>query len=233
MGCSVQPTPNEPSPPAAPVRVLMLTATAGFRHDSIDTAVQVMNSMAGSGDLAVTVIDDVSGIDATRLAGHDVLFFALTTGELPLTAGQKMAIVNFVSGGGGFLGVHSATDTLYDWPEYGSLVGARFNGHPWTQPATVVVENQQHPATAGLGASFVVNEEFYVFQDNPRPRVEVLLRLDAASVGTTGDFPLAWAQTVGTGRSYYNALGHFPATWQDTRFQSQIRGAIRWLAKRE
>ena len=92
MGCSVPPTPNEPSPPAAPVRVLMLTATAGFRHDSLDTAVQVMNTMAGSGSFAVTVIDDVSGIDATRLAGHDVLFFALTTGELPLTVFADYAV---------------------------------------------------------------------------------------------------------------------------------------------
>jgi len=63
--------------------------------------------------------------------------------------------------------------------------------------------------------------------------VQVLLRLDAASVGATGDFPLAWAQSYGTGRSYYNALGHFPETWNDARFQSQLRGAIRWLAKRE
>ena len=97
----------------------------------------------------------------------------------------------------------------------------------------MIVENAQHPATAGLGSSFSIVEEFYTFQDNPRPRVQVLLRLDAASVGASGDFPLAWAQAFGAGRTYYNALGHFPATWTDSRFQSQLRGAIRWLAKRE
>jgi type 1 glutamine amidotransferase len=211
----------------------MLTATAGFRHDSIATARQVMIELAAStGEFTVTATEDVSAIDATSLAAHDVLFFALTSGELPFTAGQKTAILNFVSGGGGFLGVHSATDTLYQWPEYGALVGAYFREHPWTQAGTVVAEDPSHPAAAGLGASFSIVEEFYTFQDNPRPRVQVLLRLDAASVGAAGDFPLAWTQAVGGGRSYYNALGHFPSTWTDARFQSQLRGAIRWLARR-
>lgn len=69
------------------------------------------------------------------------------------------------------------------------------------------------------------------FRDNPRPRVQVLLRLDAASVGATGDYPLAWAQSFGSGRTYYNALGHFDATWTDPRFQRQLLGAIRWVAR--
>jgi type 1 glutamine amidotransferase len=235
-GCtSSQPGPSGPTPPGTtPVRVLMLTATAGFRHDSIPTAIQVMASLAASaGEFTVTATGDVASIDAGSLAAHDVLFFALTSGELPFTAAQQTAIVNFVSGGGGFLGAHSATDTLYQWPEYGAIVGAYFKEHPWTQSATVIVEDATHPATAGLGPSFALVEEFYTFQDNPRPRVQVLLRLDASSVGASGDFPLAWAQSFGTGRAYYNALGHFPATWSDPRFQSQLRGAIRWLAKRE
>jgi type 1 glutamine amidotransferase len=96
----------------------------------------------------------------------------------------------------------------------------------------VVVENPAHPASAGLGASFSIHEEFYTFQENPRPRVQVLLRLDASSVSATGDFPLAWSQSYGAGRSYYNALGHFSSTWEDPRFQSQLVGAIRWVAGR-
>ena len=224
-----------PSPPAPnAVRVLVLTATAGFRHDSIDTARQVLPSLAASsGEFTVTLTDDVSTIDAAALAAHDVLFFALTSGELPFTNAQKAAVLGFVSGGGGFMGAHSATDTLYQWPEYGALVGAYFKEHPWTQTASVVVEDSAHPAARGPGASFPILVEFYTFQDNPRPRVHVLLSLNAASVGTTGDFPLAWTQSVGTGRSYYNALGHFPSTWTDSRFQSQLIGAIRWVARRE
>jgi type 1 glutamine amidotransferase len=211
----------------------MLTATAGFRHDSIPTARQVLSDLAASrGEFTVTATEDLSAVTAASLAGYDVLFFALTSGELPFSADQKSAILNFVRNGGGFLGAHSATDTLYEWPEYGSLVGAYFKEHPWTQSGTVVVEDTTHPSTTGLGARFSIMEEFYTFRENPRPRVQVLLSLDAGSVGATGDYPLAWTQSVGDGRAYYNALGHFSETWRDSRFQQQLAGAIRWAAKR-
>jgi type 1 glutamine amidotransferase len=219
-------------PPGQPIRVLMLTATAGFRHDSIPVAREVMAGLGPAGGFTVTAIEDVSSITGAALSSYDVLFFALTTGELPFSAEQKQAILGFVSGGKGFLGVHSATDTLYDWPEYGELVGAYFKEHPWTQTARVIVEDRGHAATAGLPESFSLNEEFYTFRQNPRPRVQVLLRLDAASVGATGDFPLAWAQAYGSGRSWYNALGHFPETWRDERFQRQLTAAVRWAAGR-
>jgi type 1 glutamine amidotransferase len=211
----------------------MLTATAGFRHDSIATAQQVMAGLAAStGELTVTSTEQLSSISEAGLAGYDVLFFALTSGELPFTSEQKAAIVNFVSSGKGFAGAHSATDTLYEWPEYGRLVGAYFKEHPWTQQGTVVVENQSHPANAGVVERFSLMEEFYTFRENPRPVVQVLLRLDAASVGAAGDYPLAWAQQVGNGRAYYNALGHFPSTWSDARFQRQLIAALRWVAGR-
>ena len=83
-----------------------------------------------------------------------------------------------------------------------------------------------------LGDRFSIHEEFYAFRENPRPRVQVLLRLDTASVGASGDYPLAWVQSYGNGRVYYNALGHFASTWNDPQFQQQIKGAIRWAAGR-
>jgi len=94
------------------------------------------------------------------------------------------------------------------------------------------VEDRGHPTTSGLGAAFSLTEEFYTFRINPRGAVHVLLTLDPASVGAQGDFPLAWTQSIGRGRSYYNALGHFPDTWNDARFQLQIAAAIRWVAGR-
>ena len=211
----------------------MLTATAGFRHDSIATARGVVTALGtSSGEFTVTATEDISAISAATLANYDVLFFALTSGELAFTADQKAAILAFVSNGKGFLGAHSATDTLYQWPEYGALVGAYFREHPWTQLASVIVENGAHPATAGLGDRFSLEEEFYAFRENPRNRVQVLLRLDAASVGSSGDYPLAWVQSYGNGRVYYNALGHFASTWTDPRFQRQLTGAILWAAGR-
>jgi type 1 glutamine amidotransferase len=242
FGCSdprspVQSTPSTTTtttPSAAqPIRVLMVTATAGFRHDSIPAAQSAVAAIAArTGAFVVTRTENLMDLSAARLGSTDVLMFALTTGELAFDDLQKRAIVEFVDNGGGFIGFHSATDTLYTWPEYGRLVGAYFKEHPWTQRATVSVEDRAHPTTSGLGASFALTEEFYTFRDNPRPSVHVLLTLDPASVGVQGDFPLAWTQSIGRGRSYYNALGHFPETWSDARFQLQIEAAIRWAAGR-
>ena len=233
-GCSSSNTPASPGAGTGPpVHVLMLTATAGFRHDSIPTARQTMGTLsATTREFDVSATEDLVDISAANLANYDVLFFALTSGELPLTADQRSAILTFVSSGHGFVGVHSASDTLHGWPEYGALVGAFFKEHPWTQQGTVIVEDPSHPATAGLGDRFTLTEEFYTFVENPRPRVHVLLRLDATSVGATGDFPVAWSHSSGSGRAYYNALGHFSETWTDPRFQRQIVGAIRWAAGR-
>jgi type 1 glutamine amidotransferase len=217
----------------APIRVLMLTATTGFRHDSIAAARGVMaNLSASSGDFSVTATEDLSALSPSALMAYDVLMFALTSGELPLSIDQRAAMLKFVASGGGFIGVHSASDTLYEWPEYGELVGAYVKEHPWTQQATVIVEDPSHPATAGLPDRFSILEEFYTFRENPRPRVQVLVRLDAESVGAAGDYPLAWSHSYGSGRAYYNALGHFSETWRDPRFQRQLAGAIRWAARR-
>jgi type 1 glutamine amidotransferase len=228
---SPSPVPS-PVPGPSPIRLLMLTATAGFRHDSIAAARQVMTELAGRGEFTVTATEDLTAITTSTLGGYDVLFFALTSGELPFSEEQKTAIVNFVKSGKGFLGAHSATDTLYEWPDYGAIIGAYFKEHPWTQQGTVVVEDPSHPAASGLGDRFSIMEEFYTFRENPRPRVHVLLRLDPGSVGGAGDFPLAWVQSYGEGRVYYNALGHFAETWRDARFQQQLAGAIRWVARR-
>ncbi len=114
------------------------------------------------------------------------------------------------------MGAHSATDTLYSWPEYGQLIGAYFKEHPWTTVASVIVEDQAHPTTAGLGASFSLREEFYTFRENPRPNVSVLLRLDAASVNAAGDYPLAWTK----------------ASWQRPRVLQRAGPFLRDVARR-
>jgi type 1 glutamine amidotransferase len=232
---------TEPAPTSQPVpvvagrggaRVLMLTATAAFRHDSIPAARQVMAAMAASGAFSVNATEDLSLVTADALRDYDVVMFALTSGELPFSAAQKSALLDFVASGHGFIGVHSATDTLYEWSDYGRLVGAYFKDHPWTQQGSVVVENPSHPASGGAAAAFSLTEEFYTFQENPRGRVDVLLRLDPVSVGATGDYPLAWAQSFGAGRAYYNALGHFPETWRDARFERLLASAVAWTSGR-
>jgi type 1 glutamine amidotransferase len=209
----------------------MLTATAGFRHDSIAAARDVLAGLAPGNNFLLSATEDLSRISEAGLSEVDVIMFALTSGELPLSAFQRAALIAAVNGGKGFIGIHSATDTLYEFPDYGRLVGAYFQEHPWTQPGRVIVEDAAHPAT-GVSDAFTIEEEFYTIRDNPRGRVQVLLRLDPASVGAVGDYPLAWAHTFGSGRAYYNALGHFSATWRDARFQSQLLAAIKWTGSR-
>jgi len=215
-------------------RVLMVTATAGFHHASVVNARKVIPALGvSSGDFTTTIVaevEDVSQFAPETLAPHDVVMFANTTGELPLTDAQKNALIQFVQAGGGFVGTHSATDTLYTWPEYGDLIGARFLTHNDPQVSSVNIEDTNHPATVGLGSRFDLFEEFYAFRENPRPRVHVLLSLDTPSAGIDGDAPLAWCSTFGQGRVYYNALGHFGETWEDVRYQQQLLGGIRWAA---
>jgi type 1 glutamine amidotransferase len=213
------------------MRVLMVTATFGFRHDSIATAREVLPAIGRERGFVITATEDVASLTGSNLSNFDVLMFANTSGELPLTNDQREAVLSFVNSGHGFVGTHSATDTLREWSDYGRLVGSYVVDHPWTQQARVLVEDAAHPAS-GIRDAFTLEEEFYVFGTNPRARVKVLLRLDAPSVGTTGDYPLAWAQTFGNGRSYYNALGHFPATWRDTRYQQQLIAGLLWASNR-
>ena len=218
--------------PAGPARLLLVTATAGFTHDSIPVARDVLTRLGqDSGAFEVTVFPDLpslSGLTAQTLADHDAVFFLNTSGELPLDGAQKGALLEFVAGGGGYLGAHAASDTFYTWPEYGDLVGAYFQEHPWTQSVRILVEDETHPLTAGLGSGFSLTEEVYVFRSNPRSRARVLLRLDPASVNASGDFPLSWCAPYGQGRSFYTALGHFDEVWQDALVQRHLLNAVLW-----
>src|SRR5262252_3673036 len=198
-------------------RVLFLTATYGFRHEgSINASVEVMQDLAReSGVFEVDHTEDVSLINADNLRNYDAVYF-FTSGELPLSDQQKADLLDFVRQGKGFGGSHSATDTLYTWPEYGELIGAYFDGHPWVQDAAIDVEDPENPIVAHLSPSFHATEEFYQFRDFSRDRVRVLLTLDTRSVNMTadgvhrtdGDFALVWIRKYGDGRVFYSAFGH-------------------------
>ena len=235
---------RQETPPSGPARLLLVTATAGYTHDSIPVARDVLTRLGqDSGAFEVTLLPDLpslAGLTAQTLAAHDAVFFLNTSGELPLDGAQKGALLEFVAGGGGYLGAHAASDTFYAWPEYGDLVGAYFQEHPWTQAVRIIVEDETHPLTAGLGSGFSLTEEVYVFRSNPRPRAHVLLRLDPASVNASGsgsgsgsgDFPLSWCAPYGQGRSFYTALGHFDEVWQDAVVQRHLLNAVLWTTRR-
>ena len=224
---------------AAPRRVLFVTYSAGFRHDSIAAARAAMDTITAqsAGALEVVATEDLSLISAEGLRNFDVVFF-FTSGDLPLTDLQKQDFLAFVRDGKGFGGAHSATDSNYAWPEYGDLIGGYFDGHPWAQLVSVDVEDPGHPATQTLVPSFRLLEEIYQFRNFSRDRVRVLLTLDTGTVNlsapdvnrTDGDFALAWCRNYGRGRVFYTAFGHFDDTWRDPRIQTMLRNALLWLA---
>jgi type 1 glutamine amidotransferase len=219
-------------------RVLFMTSVStnppAHRHDSLIHAAEVLTSLGqSSGAFTVTASEDLAMLSPSSLATFDAVVF-YTAGELALTDAQKAGLLAFVAGGKGFVGVHSATNTFYTWPEYGALIGGYMINHPWSGiPVTLRVEDTAHPSTAHLGSSFTITDEIYEFNNWSRDNVHVLLSVDTTSVPPAGnrtdnDYALAWTRRYGAGRVFYSALGHFIATWDDPGFRQHMLGGIRW-----
>jgi uncharacterized protein len=218
-------------------RLLYLTLSAGFKHDAVALSRDIVKEMGEkSGAFETTLADDVSGFNPENLKTYDAVMF-YTTGELPMTDAQKTAFVDFIKSGHGFVGVHSATDTFYMWPDYLDIVGAYFNDHPWHQLVTVDVVDPENPIVKFLGkSSFQVNDEIYQMSDFQAKTSHVLLKLDTSSVDMKSPrvrqrfygYPLAWTRSVGEGRSFYIALGHEEAVWKSDWFQQLLLNGIEW-----
>ena len=225
-------------------KVLVTTLTKGFRHSSIPLSREILQQMGGpDGTFDVTLDDDsLAHFAPDKLKQFDVVMFCLTTGELPLTDEQKQALVDFVSSGKGFVGVHSATDTFYKWPEFGALIGGYFDGHPWNanDTVTIKVERPDHPVCKPWGHEpFELTEEIYQLKEPyDRAKQDVLMSLDTSRTNmqkkgikrTDGDFAVAWLKPYGKGRVFYTSLGHNEHVWQDKRFQQHLAAGVAWAA---
>jgi len=217
-------------------RILYFTYSAGYRHEVIPLSKTILTEIGRkSGVFEVTATEDTSELSSENLQRYAAIMF-FTTGELPMSGAEKTALLNFVRSGHGFLGVHSATDTFYNWPEYLDLIGGYFNGHPWHQTATIDVVDPSDPLVAFLGSSFQIYDEIYQISDFDYRGSRVLLRLNPSSVdlGKSGmrqrfyGWPLAWTRSYGRGSVFYIALGHEASVWQDTRYQQVLTNAILW-----
>jgi type 1 glutamine amidotransferase len=215
-----------------PGRILVFSRTTGFRHDSIPDGIAVIRSLGAQHGFAVDATEDPSVFDDAQLAPYAAVVFLSTTGDV-LDDGQQAAFQRFIAKGRGFVGVHSAADTEYDWAWYGGLVGAYFKSHPAIQPATIRVADASHDSTRALPASWDRTDEWYNFQSNPRGRVHVLATLDEKtySGGDMGeDHPIAWCQFYQGGRAWYTALGHTRETYSEPLFLAHLLGGIRFAA---
>jgi type 1 glutamine amidotransferase len=223
-------------PGADRFRVLVFTGTTGFRHASIPAGVAAIRALGAAHRFAVDHTEDARRFTAPGLRRYAAVVFLSATGE-PLPAGApRAAFRGYIRGGGGFLGIHAASDAFYRWPWYVGLVGASFRRHaPGTASAVVRVEDRRAAATRRLPRRWRRVDEWYAFRANPRPRVHVLATLDertyepgAAAMG--GDHPIAWCHRHAGGRSVYTAMGHTTESFAEARFARHLLGGIEMAA---
>ena len=176
--------------------------------------------------------------DATRftdanLAQYNAIVFLNTTGDVLTNATQLNALQHYIEVGGGWVGVHAASDTLHNWPWYGNLVGAYFVSHPAIQQATIRVEDRADPSTSRLPAAWVRTDEWYNFNLDPRAAVHVLATVDETTYlgGSMGaDHPISWSHYFDGGRAWYTASGHTPESYSEPLFQAHLLGGIQFAA---
>jgi cytochrome c len=208
--------------------VLVFSKTTAFRHDSIPQGIATVEALGAERGFSVDSSEDAGRFHDASLARYRAVIFLNTTGDV-LDADQKAAFERYIHSGGGFVGVHSASDTEYRWPWYGRLVGTWFASHPQIQRATIHVADPGHPSTKGLPSTWERADEWYNFRNNPRDTVQVLATLDEAtySGGAMGaDHPIAWCQQVDGGRSWYTAMGHTKESYAEPLFRLHLLGGI-------
>jgi uncharacterized protein len=216
--------------------VVVVTHTAGFRHDSIPIAeatIQQLGRDSGLFDVAFcrTAEDVQRMLTPASLSGVAAVVFANTTGNIGIP--DVNAFLAWIGAGHGFVGVHSASDTYHDAPAFLDMLGNEFDTHGQQAEVEAVVEAPGHPAVSHLGTRYKVFDEIYRFKRNNRTNVTPVLTLDRypadglAQGGQPGDLSLAWAKSHGSGRVFYTALGHRIDLWRDTRFQQHVLGGIR------
>jgi type 1 glutamine amidotransferase len=213
-------------------RVLVFSRTMGFRHLSIPDGIGAIREL-GIGRWCVDATEDPAVFTAENLRRYRAVVFLSTTGNV-LDDAQQKAFEDYIRAGNGWVGIHAAADTEYEWPWYGKLVGAWFKGHPRNQQATVNVEDRTHRSTAMLPAEWKRLDEWYSFRSNPRSDVRVLASLDEKSYDPEkvpmGDHPIAWYHEFDGGRAWYTALGHTKESYSEKLFLEHVREGIEWAA---
>lgn len=186
---SMHPAQSESAQP----RILLFSKTAGFRHGSIPNAIAVIESLGVEHGFLVDQTEESAFFTDENLALYDAVIWVMTTGDV-LNDSEQAAFEQYIRSGGGYAGIHSASDTEFDWPWYGDLMGAFFQDHPKIQTATIQVEDGEHTSTAHLGATWIRNDEWYNYRTNPRATTNILLALDESTYngGKMGDHPIAW-----------------------------------------
>ncbi len=212
-------------------RALVFSKTAGFRHQSIPDAVVALKKLGQTHVFSVHTTEDANYFKDENLEKFDVIILMSTTGTI-FNEEQKAAFQKFVRSGKGVVGIHSATDTEYDWPWYNQMIGAYFLAHPKQQTLRLEVVDSNHPATWHLPKNWLWTDELYEFR-NINPNIKVLLNADESTYqvakGNGANHPMAWYHEFDGGRVFYTALGHVESAYEDPDFLKHLYGGI-WYA---
>ncbi|KZT06168.1 class I glutamine amidotransferase-like protein [Laetiporus sulphureus 93-53] len=228
----------------ATARILIYSATRGYRHDSIPTSIEALQAKAASINVQFDATEDQSWFTNNRLKEYDALLFLNNSGEI-LDEPGKAALQKYLDFGGNFIGVHCASACPYNDEFFKREVGALFDYHPDICTAVYEVAGPSHPSTSMLPARWELYDEAYNFMSDPREvGATVVLTVDESSYKDTGErkynhgtpHPTAWFQERGAGvqaggiagRSFYTSLGHCIETWQNEVFLAHVLGGIQW-----
>ena len=226
-------------------KLLAIGQAKGFQHDATSYGLATIWKIGQESGVYDTYIRTDTelltkkklGKNAKNLDYFDAVLF-YTSGELDMDEQQKKDFLSFIRDDGkGFIAVHSASDTFYEWPEYGELVGGYFDGHPWGRfQAPIIVEDRRFPATKHFPIRFTIFDEIYQFKNFSRDKVRVLMRLDETKLDMTkkgikrtdGDFAVTWVHNYGKGRVFYTSFGHTESAWDRPDIQKMFLEAIKW-----
>ena len=221
--------------------VLLFSKTAGWHHESILEGVTAIRNLGKLHDFNVFWTEDPKRVfNDTELKKYKAVIFLSTTGDA-LNDDQQAAFERFIKAGGGFVGIHAAADTEYEWPWYTKMVGHMFHVHPAVQSAVIKVENANFPGMERFPKRFLFTEEWYQYDASRSDKLRYLLSVDEKTYKAgvkgpketkgMGDFhPIAWYQEYDGGRAFYTGLGHLPATYGDAAFMHHVYGGIYWAA---
>jgi len=212
--------------------VLIFSKTNGYRHESIPAGIAAIKKLGEENKFSVDATEDSLAFTDENLAKYKAVIFLNPTQNV-LGEEQQKALENYIHKGGGFVGVHAATDCEYNWPWYVKMVGASFLSHPAQQMAKIVVKDKNNPATKHLPTIWERKDEWYNFK-NINPDVHVLLTIDETSYtgGKNGDtHPMAWYHAYDGGRAFYTALGHTVESYSDPVFLQHLLGGIQYAMK--
>ena len=213
--------------------VLVFSKTNGYRHASIPSGINALKMLGDANRFTVDATEDSLAFTDENLAKYNVVIFLSPTGNV-LGDDEEKAMENFIKKGGGFVGIHAATDCEYNWPWYVKLVGASFLSHPEQQMAKLVVKDKKHPSTKHLPDTWERKDEWYNFK-SINPDLKVLITIDETSYkgGKNGEVhPMAWYHSYDGGRAFYTEMGHTAESFGEPAFLDHLLGGIKYAMKK-